>query len=174
MEVTVASSESLAGAVSEVINAAYAVGEEGLWVRGTTRTNPEEVDGMIRSCGVLVATSDGEVVGCACVRPIDASTADIGFISTRPEHWGGGIGRELVQAGEELMRSRGATQMQLELLVPKDGVHPAKERLRDWYARLGYRIVRKAPFDEIATHLADDLAKPCEFLIFRKQLSETA
>ena len=72
------------------------------------------------------------------------------------------------------MRSRGATEMQLELLVPKDGVHPAKERLRDWYARLGYRIVRTAPFEEIATHLADDLAKPCEFLIFRKPLSETA
>ena len=174
MEVTVASSESLAGAVSDVINAAYAVGEDGLWVESTTRTNPEEVAGMIRSGGVLVATSDGEVVGCACVRPLDASTADIGFISTRPEHWGGGTGRKLVEAAEELVRSRGATAMQLELLVPKDGVHPAKERLRDWYTRLGYRVVRTASFEEIATHLADDLAKPCEFLIFRKPLSETA
>jgi ribosomal protein S18 acetylase RimI-like enzyme len=174
MEVAVASSESLAGAVSEVINAAYAVGEEGLWVRGTTRTNPEQVAGMIRSGGVLVATSDGDVVGCACVRPLDANTAEIGFISTRPEHWGGGIGRELVEAGEGLMRSRGATEMQLELLVPKDGVHPAKVRLRDWYTRLGYRVVRTAPFEEIATHVTDDLAKPCEFLIFRKPLSATA
>jgi ribosomal protein S18 acetylase RimI-like enzyme len=174
MEVTVASSESLASEVAEIINAAYAVGEDGLWVEGATRTNPQEVAGMIRSGGVLVATSDGEVVGCACVRPLDASTADIGFISTRPEFWGGGTGRKLVEAAEELVRSRGATAMQLELLVPKDGVHPAKERVRDWYTRLGYRVVRTASFEEIATHLNDDLAKPCEFLVFRKPLSETA
>jgi ribosomal protein S18 acetylase RimI-like enzyme len=174
MEVTVASSESLASEVAEIINAAYAVGEDGLWVEGTTRTDPEKVAGMIRSGGVLVAMRDGEVVGCASVRPLDASTAELGFISSRPETWGGGIGRQLVRGAEELMRSRGATEMQLELLVPKEGVHPAKERLRDWYERLGYRVVRTAPFEEIATHPADDLAKPCEFLIFRKPLSETA
>jgi ribosomal protein S18 acetylase RimI-like enzyme len=174
MEVTVASSESLASEVAEIINAAYAVGEDGLWVEGTTRTDPEKVAGMIRSGGVLVAMRDGEVVGCASVRPLDASTAELGFISSRPENWGGGIGRQLVRGAEELMRSRGATEMQLELLVPKEGVHPAKERLRDWYERLGYRVVRTAPFEEIATHPADDLAKPCEFLIFRKPLSETA
>jgi ribosomal protein S18 acetylase RimI-like enzyme len=174
MEVTVASSESLAGDVAEIINAAYDVGEDGLWIEGTTRTSPQEVAGMIRSGSVLVATRGGEVIGCARVRPLDANTAELGFISARPEHWGGGIGRELVEAAEELMRSRGATEMQLELLVPKDGVHPAKERLRDWYTRLGYRIVRTAPFEEIVTNPADDLAKPCEFLIFRKSLSETA
>ena len=174
MEVTVASSEALASEVAEIINAAYAVGEDGLWVEGTTRTNPEEVAGMIRSGGVLVAMRDGEVMGCASVRPLDASTAELGFISARPENWGGGIGRQLVQAAEELVRSRGATEMQLELLVPKDGVHPAKERLSDWYTRLGYRVVRTATFEEIATHQRDDLAKPCEFLIFRKPLSETA
>ena len=125
MEVAVASGDSLAGAVTEVIDAAYAVGEEGLWVRGATRTNPEVVpdDPLRRRAGRDQRRRGG---GLACMRPIDASTADVGFISTRPEHWGGGIGRELVQAGEELMRSPGATQMRLELLVPKDGVHPAK------------------------------------------------
>lgn len=49
--------------------------------------------------------------------------------------------------------------------------HPEKERLRRWYARLGYRIVRSAPFEEVASHAASELATPCELLIFRKPLA---
>jgi hypothetical protein len=62
--------------------------------------------------------------------------------------------------------------MQLELLVPKHWAHPEKDRLRAWYTRLGYRVVRVAPFEEVAAHLASQLATPCEFLIFRKSLAE--
>jgi hypothetical protein len=69
------------------------------------------------------------------------------------------------------VRSHGVTTMQLELLVPKGWVHPEKERLRSWYTRLGYRVVRSAPFEQVAAHLASKLAAPCEFLIFRKRLA---
>ena len=68
------------------------------------------------------------------------------------------------------MRSRGVTTMQLELLVPKGWVHPEKERLRSWYTRLGYQVVRSAPFEQVAAQLAPQLATPCEFLIFHKRL----
>jgi hypothetical protein len=68
------------------------------------------------------------------------------------------------------MRSRGVTTMQLELLVPKGWVHPEKDRLRAWYTRLGYRVVRSAPFEQVAAHLQSELATPCEFLIFHKPL----
>ena len=79
--------------------------------------------------------------------------------------------RQLVRSAEELMRSRGVTTMQLELLVPKGWVHPEKDRLRGWYAWLGYEVVRSAPFEQVAAHLASQLAVPCEFLIFRKPLA---
>jgi hypothetical protein len=75
-----------------------------------------------------------------------------------------------VRTAEELMRSHGMTTMQLELLVPQGSVHPQKERLRGWYTRLGYRVVRTAPFEEVAAHLAPQLATPCEFLVFHKPL----
>jgi hypothetical protein len=77
-----------------------------------------------------------------------------------------------VRSAEELMRSRGATTMQLELLVPKGRVHPEKDRLRRWYGRLGYRVVRTAPVEQVAAHLAPHLAVPCECPIFRKPLAE--
>jgi GNAT superfamily N-acetyltransferase len=157
--------------VARVINEAYAVGEAGLWLDGAIRTDPGEVAELIRSGGMVAATVEDRLVGCAYVRPLDAGAADLGLISVAPDQWGNGVGRELVRSAEELMRSRGVTTMQLELLVPKGWVHRNKERLHGWYTRLGYRVVRSAPFEQVAAHLAPQLATPCEFLIFRKPLA---
>jgi GNAT superfamily N-acetyltransferase len=166
-----AQNEAIAEELAGLINAAYAVGEAGLWLEGTTRTRPAEIAEAIRSGGVLAASLGGRRVGCAYVRPLDADTADLALISAATDQWGNGVGGELVRSAEELMRSRGVTTMQLELLVPKGWVHPEKERLRSWYTRLGYQVVRSAPFEQVAAHLASKLAAPCEFLIFRKRLA---
>jgi GNAT superfamily N-acetyltransferase len=161
---------SLMDELARLINRAYAIGEDGLWVEGTTRTSPAEVAALVGGGGMLVAAVDGEIVGCARVRPLDATTADLGFISASPERQGSGVGREIVRSAEELMRSRGVTTMQLELLVPQRWVHPHKDRLRAWYTRLGHEVVGSAPFEEVAMHSASALSTPCEFLVFRKAL----
>jgi GNAT superfamily N-acetyltransferase len=160
--------ETLAG----LINAAYAAGEQGLWIDGTTRTGPGEIAEAIRKGTVLAATRDGRLVGCAYLSRVDARTADLGFVSAAPDEWGTGVGGELVRSAEAHARTNGTKTMQLELLVPKEWVHPEKARLRSWYLRLGYGVVRTAPIDEVAAHLAPQLATPCEFLIFRKRLTE--
>jgi GNAT superfamily N-acetyltransferase len=140
--------------------------------RGCDADGPGEIAETIRSGGMLAATVEGRLAGGAYLRPLDAGTADLGLVAAAPDRWGRGVGRELVRSAEELMRSHGVTTMQLELLVPKGWVHPEKDRLRSWYTRLGYRVVRSAPFEEVAAHLASQLAVPCEFLIFRKGLAE--
>jgi hypothetical protein len=76
-----------------------------------------------------------------------------------------------VRVAEDLTRSCGVSTMQLELLVPMASTHPEKERLRDWYGRLGYRVTRRAPFEQVAAHLVSRLAVPCEFLVFHKPLT---
>jgi GNAT superfamily N-acetyltransferase len=164
--------EVLVADLVAVINEAYAVGEAGLWLEGWTRTEAGEVAEAVHSGGVLAATLGPRVVGCAYVRQLDDGTADLGLVSVIPARWGSGLGRQLVRSAEELARSSGAKTMQLELLVPKEWVHPEKERLCAWYERLGYEVVRVAPFDEIAAHLAPQLATRCEFLVFRMPLAD--
>jgi GNAT superfamily N-acetyltransferase len=166
-----ADDEVLVDELARLINRAYALGEDGMWVKGTVRTSPPAIVEAIRSGGMLAALIDGELVGCAFVRALDETTADLGLVSVSPDRQGSGLGGEIVRFAEHLMRSRGAQTAQLELLVPRDWVHPTKERLRAWYLRLGYRIVRSAPFEEIASHGASELATPCEFLVFRKALA---
>jgi len=166
-----AANEDFVGDLVRLINRAYTAGETGLWVKGTTRTTRAGIADAVRGGGMLVATLEGRIVGCGYVRLLDTTTADLGLVSVAPEQWGSGVGGEIVRSAEDLMRSRGVATMQLELLVPRGWVHPEKDRLRTWYARLGYRIVRSAPFEEVATHAASELATPCEFLVFWKPLA---
>jgi len=165
-----AADAGLVAQITDLVNAAYAAGEAGLWRPGWTRTTPREVADLIATGGMLVASAGEHIVGCAHVRRLDDTTADLGFVSAAPDRWGGGAGGALVDAAEDLMRSAGVSAMQLELLVPRDATHPVKERLRAWYERLGYAVVRRAPFEEVSTQAAR-LATPCEFLVFRKPLA---
>ena len=146
------------------------VGEEGIWLPGTDRIGADAVAAAIRAGELLGATLDGALVGCGRALMLDATTGEVGLVSAAPEAWGAGVGRALVRAAEERLAARGATGMQLELLVPRGWEQPHKARLRGWYERLGYRVVRTAPFGEIAAPGADRLAGPAEFLIFRKPL----
>jgi GNAT superfamily N-acetyltransferase len=166
-----AGDQVLVDELARLINRAYAAGEDGLWLEGTARTTPAEVADAVRGGQMLAAWVEERLVGCGRVRRLDAATADLGFVSVVPVEWGSGVGREVVRSAEDLMRSRGATTMQLELLVPRDWAHPQKDRLRAWYRRLGYRVVRSALFEEVARDAASDLATPCEFLVFRKPLA---
>jgi hypothetical protein len=70
----------------------------------------------------------------------------------------------IIRTGEGLDR------MQLELLVPRGWTHPVKESLREWYTRLGYREVRRDPFEEAHPALQPQLATPCDFVVFHKSL----
>ena len=151
-----------------IVNAAYAEGEAGLWVDGTPRTDEEEIDAAVRAGEMLVETVDERVVGCVRVRALHDATWEIGLVSADPAAWGSGVGRDLVRAAEHRARSRGATTIRLTLLVPRESVHAAKERLRKWYTRLGYVVVGSVPFEDALPHAAPHLTAPCDLLLFTK------
>ena len=124
--------EELAGELARIINAAYAIGEGGLWLPGTERIDEATVAGHIRAGEMLGAPLDGRIAGCARVHLLDPATGEVGLVSTDPHAWGHGIGRALVAAAEDRApRARRRERMRANLLGPRDGVQPAgKQRLR--------------------------------------------
>ncbi|MEV6827967.1 hypothetical protein [Amycolatopsis sp. NPDC051102] len=56
----------------------------------------------------------------------------------------------------------------VELLMPWEWTHPAKQFLAERYGRLGYRVTHRADFADGYPRLAPALAAPCAFLIHRK------
>jgi GNAT superfamily N-acetyltransferase len=171
VEVTAATDESLAPELAELINAAYTLSEGEFWREPTSRTSAADVAGHIRANAMLVARTNGHVVGCATLRPVDGDTAELGLVSTRPDQWGNGVGSELVRAADEAARSRGAATMQLKVLAPSERPHPGRERLRAWYERFGYALDGSLAFDAVSKQPPERLALPCEFLVFRKPLA---
>jgi GNAT superfamily N-acetyltransferase len=163
--------EAVAGDLVRLINQAYAVGEAGLWDGSVDRTDLAEITEAIRAGQMLVARdTDGFVLGCLRTRSVAATTSDVGLIGVSPDAWGSGIGGILLAAAEALAHARGATTMQLELLVPRTGTHPAKQRLHDWYTRRGYAVTRTIPMETYLPHVAPLLSTPGDILIFTKPL----
>jgi ribosomal protein S18 acetylase RimI-like enzyme len=162
---------SLMARISDLTNQVYAVAEAGLWTDGATRTSAAEIVRLTRAGEVAVARMGGQVVGCVRIQRLDERTGEFGMLCADPAHRGIGIGRELVRFVERSSRADGMTTMQLELLVPRDWTHPTKQFLAEWYSRLGYRVARTGTIDELYPELSPQLTTPCDFVIYRKELT---
>jgi ribosomal protein S18 acetylase RimI-like enzyme len=156
--------------IAALANDVYAVAEDGLWVDHATRTTVSDVAELTRAGQIAVARLGAEVVGCIRVQRLADGIGEFGMLAADPAHRGVGVGRELVRFAEHRCRAEGLATMQLELLVPRDWVHPAKELLEAWYTRLGYRVARTDTIDAAYPELAPLLATPCDFVIYRKEL----
>jgi GNAT superfamily N-acetyltransferase len=165
-----AADDALVDDLTRVINDAYCVGEDGLWVEGTVRVTPTDVADAIRTQEMIKAADGDRLVGCACLVKLDDGTLDLGMLSVALDAQGAGIGRALREFAEDRARQRGAETVQLDLLVPLDGTHPAKEDLRAWYLRSGYAIVGSQDPEDVVPDAAR-LAVPCRVLNFRKSLA---
>jgi len=157
-------------AVAELVNAVYAVAEDGLWRPGTTRTDADDVARSARDGEIRIARLDGRIVGCIRIARIDDTTAEFGMLATDPTVRGTGIGLLLVRSVETECAAAGFTTMQLEVIRPRDDTHESKQFLDSWYRRLGYHAQRPASLDERHPELVAATAVPCEVVPYLKAL----
>jgi GNAT superfamily N-acetyltransferase len=157
--------------ITGLINSVYSSSEDGLWIEGALRTTEAEVAALIRCGELAAATSDGVILGSVRVQRLDAMTGEFGMLAADPARRGFGIGRELVAFAEEWARHHGLASMQLEVLTPRAWTHPSKMFLIHWYERIGYRHIRTGALDEAHPALAPLLATPCDFAVYRKDLT---
>lgn len=156
--------------ITNIINRVYEASEESLWKNRVVRTTVAEVTEFACGGEIAVARLKGQIVGCVRVRRIDQETGECGMLAVDVEYQGNGIGRELMRFAEQKCQNEHLRKMQLELLVPRKGSHPAKVILENWYTRIGYLPVRTETVDSLYPKLAQMLASPCRFLIFQKEL----
>ncbi|MDT7789191.1 MAG: hypothetical protein QOF58_7610 [Pseudonocardiales bacterium] len=166
------SDTGLAAEIAGLVNRVYAEAEKGIWANDAARTSPDEIADLIRAGEIAVLRSGERVVGSVRVQRLEDGAGEFGMLVAAPEERGTGVGKELVSFAERWARESGLASMQLELLVPRDWAHPVKEFLRAWYTRLGYQVIRVGDLTEDYPALVPHLACPCDFLIFRKDLSQ--
>jgi GNAT superfamily N-acetyltransferase len=170
IDVRVLDDAGLADQLADLINGVYAVAERGLWRAGAKRTTVAELTGEIRAGEIVVATRNGDAVGCVRVHDVAEDTGEFGILVSAPDDRNTGVGRALLDYIEDRGRERGLRAMQLELLVPREWTHPMKEFLKAWYGRRGYELVALRAMDEAYPHLAPLLATPCDLQVREKPL----
>jgi GNAT superfamily N-acetyltransferase len=156
--------------LADLVNRVYATAEKGQWVPGATRTTVDELASFTRAGEIVVARLDGVVVGSIRVQQLDGDLWETGMLVADPDHRNLGIGRELRRFVLDLLRQRGARTLQIELLVPRDWTQDSKTFMADWNERSGYVVVGRGRFEEQYPQLADQLATPCDFIIYNKTL----
>jgi GNAT superfamily N-acetyltransferase len=164
---------ALVTAVAGLINDIYAEAESGMWIDGAARTSVDEVRQLTRAGEIVVARSDGELIGCVRAQRLGDGLSEFGMLAAAHSVRGTGVGRGLIEFVEHWSRGEGRPTMQLEVLKPREWSHPSKEFLTAWYPRLGYRVVRTGSIDEAYRELAPLLATPCDFVIYHKDLGSS-
>ncbi|KAJ5884751.1 hypothetical protein N7495_009261 [Penicillium taxi] len=82
------------------------------------------------------------VLGSVVLIPLTSTSWEIGMLVCDSRKQSGGIGRQLLQFGENSARKAGMVTAVVTLLVARDWVHPSKKRLNEWYERAGYTCIR--------------------------------
>ena len=165
---------ALVARLADLVNAAYAIGEAGMWKPGTARVSADEIGALIRAEQLLVLRADGEIVGCVRVHDLGDSIQGFGMLAVDPHRQSGGGGGALVDAVEQRASDRGARASQLELLVPLHGAQDSKARLKTWYSARGYALVEEGLLEHDHPELVPLLAVPCTYEVWRKALPAEA
>lgn len=162
---------ALIAEITDLVNKVYAESERGLWLDGATRTDPDQVAAFLAAGELIGEFRDGRLAGVVRVQRLDDETGEFGMLAADPSLRRQGIGRALVAHAETAARSAGRREMQLEILVPREGVLASKELVAAWYGRLGYRLTRVGSFEEHFPAMAPYLAVPTDYRVYRKPLA---
>jgi predicted N-acetyltransferase YhbS len=141
--------------ITAVINAAFKIAE-GFFVDGN-RISLEEVQQHRVSGAFLVAEDDGGISGCVYLEP-RGERAYLGLLSVDPARQQGGLGSQLMEAGEAYCRERGARFMDIYIVN-------LRAELPAFYERRGYVEDGTTPFPpDVPTK------QPCHFINMTKVL----
>ena len=154
-----------------LINKAYQEGEKGLWTTDYERITTNDLTKLIENNQIVVSKLEDQIVGCIQVKLEHSNKkATFGMLSVDKEFEGKGIGRSLISFIEKYCKDCQMENLQLELLLPVDSKHGFKERLKEWYTKLGFIPEKTVPFEDLFSHLQNSLTCECEFLVWNKKL----
>jgi GNAT superfamily N-acetyltransferase len=157
-------------ALTELVNRAYAAAEVALWKADKERIGVERLTSIVAAGDLAVARSGERIVGCVRIRMLEDGAGFFGLLAVDPAAQGAGAGTELVGFAERLARERGASEMELRVLTPRQGSDSAKDRLREWYSRLGYRMTQRCDFSETHPDEKAAMRVPLDIVTYRKRL----
>lgn len=154
----------------DLINQVYAEAEDGMWLKNSNRVTKAEVREMLENEELILAISDGKIVGSLKKLLIDKTTCEFGILVADKTYRGQRVGSALVSEFESWATAAGYKILQLTLLTPSSWKQPSKEFLKKWYSRIGYKPERPESFNQRYPHRTHEMATQCDFTVWKKEL----
>lgn len=134
---------------------------------GGQRTDEAELRDILSDAGrvLLLAESDGGLIGCVQVADQGEGLAYLGLLTVDPARQAGGLGRHLIEAAEaEAVARFGATRMEMTVIRQR-------VELIAWYERRGYRLTGEArPFPLDDERFGVPQTRELAFVVLEKAL----
>ncbi len=162
--------ENQVGFLVKMINDVYDESESNIWLEGHKRTSIEKLKQVVLDRELLLVLSGEEIQGCIHLERIDDQTHRFKMLVANPKFKGSGVGSKLVDFAETQARKKGATKMQLELLVPTEVENNDKVFLHDWYSRIGYKKINEQDVEYIHKGVSVFLKNDCVVKVYEKSL----
>jgi ribosomal protein S18 acetylase RimI-like enzyme len=104
---------------------------------------------------ILLAQNEGQVIGCAAMRPLDGTTCEMKRLYIRPSGRGQQVGKQLATLICRIAKEAGYTRIRLDTL-------PSMEAAQQLYASLGFKPIPAYVFNPIAgaIFMERDLTRP--------------
>jgi GNAT superfamily N-acetyltransferase len=169
LDASAAGDSSVIETIVGIMNRAYATAEKALWNREVGRTTSEEAGGWVAAGRLAVAEHSGRIVGAVCIEMREQATGWFGALSVDPDQQGRGIASALLSFTEQHLRSAGATEIEIEVLVPVDP-EPHSSRLLAWYGSVGYVETHRRRLADFDARAVEDALLDIDVAVLRKQL----
>ncbi len=154
----------------QILTTAYAETEKEMWGENYVRISFEDYNKLIENGEILVAYSNGLVVGGIRHYVKASGIYGFGLLCADFGKTGMGIGRTLIGAVEKIALERNMKAIKIEILRPKDREVEFKTRISGWYQRMGYKYTYSQDFNEVEPTKAHDLVTPSCFDYYVKSL----
>lgn len=158
----------------DIMVEAYAITEAEIWGENYARMPKDEFDRTVAEGGMIGAWVDSIPVGSINAMLRSEKSYAFGLLSVDATYKGMNLGRLLINAAEEKAMDHGAVFMLLEILRPEHLELPFKNRLRNWYLKMGYEFLETITFMDVEPNKpekAKKLIRPSVFDRYRKPLS---
>lgn len=154
--------------ICNLVNGIYVTAEEGIWRPDKNRIEPQELNEKKKTHDVYLAWAGDEIVGTVCGIKESTDIYRFEMLSVEPKMREFGVGSQLVEHIEKRATELGCNEIQFELLHPTQWAHPGKERMKSWYLKRGYKIIRQAPVEEFYPQSLKYLITEANFTIWSK------
>ncbi len=151
-----------------MINEVYKETEGNIWIDDYQRISKEQLIKAICDKELLLAVNNQTIYGCAHLLRLNNLAYKFKMLVANPKYKGTGIGSKLVTYVEQTALGKGASIMQLELLVPTEFIHQDKVFLHNWYTRIGYELKEEHNVDYVHQGISRFLKTGCVAKVYEK------